>query len=321
MTLRAIARTALAGAAALAATMVCAAPAAQAPATTVESLTVTARPLSPETRTAAVEAFVRSHAVVTRAGRMARWRQPICPITFGAPEADNAFITARIVAVAKAVGAPVDPSPKCRSNIEVIVTAYPQQLIDLTYRRHPLYGGYHYQTQIKALLAFDKPIKSWYVTGTTGLGQITASTPSTGAPGSDAATGSVVIDETWAQSPGGATGSRIDDSLISELMNVLIIVDQKKAGDYPIGAVADYAAMLALSQPPRRDACDSLGSILDLLAPGCRDGAKPTSLTDNDMAYLLALYRANLALPSDFSKGTLAAAMKSPAPPTPHRLW
>ena len=86
-------------------------------ATMVEPITVTAKPLPPETKDAEIQDFVRAHAVVNRSGRMARWREPICPITFGAaPQADEAFITAQIVAVARAVGTPVDPSPKCRSN-------------------------------------------------------------------------------------------------------------------------------------------------------------------------------------------------------------
>jgi len=280
-------------------------------ATAVAPVTVTATPkaLPPGTPTPAIETYIRDHAAVSRTDRVARWREPICPITFGGPDADNDFITARIKAVAAEVGAHVDASPKCASNVEVIFTAYPQQLINQIYKRHPLYVGYHHASEIRALTTFDRPIRSWYATATRGY--------STGEP--DQTSGGVgpgqrVLDESWAPSPSGDSSSRLDTSLTSEFANVLIIVDQKQVAGYTIGSIADYAAMLALSQPAKQDGCGALDSVLDLLAPHCSGQDKPQALTTSDRLFLKALYAANLDLNKSFADGSILQQMKKGPP-------
>jgi hypothetical protein len=281
----------------------------------VSPLTVTGdRPIPNPSPTEAIQSYIHDHAVVTRTDRLARWDGPICPVTFGGPEPDNAFVTARIKAVATAVGARVDPSAKCRANVEVIFSNYPQQLINLIYKRHPLFVGYHYQAQTKALLTFDRPIKSWYATGTTSSALGQAGGVSTGAPGSDVGPGEAVLDETWAESPAGSAGSRLDDSLTAELMNVLIIVDQKQVAGDTIGEIADYVSLMALSQPPTLAACGALDSILDLFSPACRTNQKPTALTASDTAYLTALYAANLSLAKGFSESQIVTLMRQRRP-------
>jgi hypothetical protein len=239
---------------------------------------------------------------------VARWREPICPITFGGPDAENDFVTARIKAVATEVGARLDPSPKCASNVEVIFSAYPQQLIERISQRHPLYLGYHHASEIKALTTFDRPIRAWYATATRAY--------STGEP--DQTSGGVgpgqrVLDESWAQSPSGDSSSRMDASITSEFANVLIIVDQKAVAGFTIGSIADYAAMLALSQPAKQDGCGALDSILDLLAH-CPAQAKPEALTTSDIVFLKALYAANLDLNKSFANGSIMQQMKNGPP-------
>jgi hypothetical protein len=278
--------------------------------TSVAPVIVTATPkaLPPTTSTVAVETYIRDHAAVSRTDRLARWREPICPITFGGPEADNDFVTARIKEVAAEVGARVDSSPKCASNVEVIFSAYPQQLINLIYKRHPLYVGYHHASEIKALTTFDRPIRSWYATATRAY--------STGEP--DQTSGGVgpgqrVLDESWAQSPSGDSSSRFDASITSEFANVLIIVDQKAVAGFTIGSIADYAAMAALSQPAKPDGCGALDSILDLLAH-CPAQAKPEALTTSDKLFLKALYAANLDLNKSFADSSILRQMKQGPP-------
>lgn len=275
--------------------------------TSVAPVIVTAAPKAPtaETPTAAIQTYIRDHTVVGRTDRVARWREPICPITFGGPDADNALVTSRIKEVATEAGARVDPSPKCAANVEVVFSAYPQQLINLIYKRHPLYIGYHHASEIKALTTFDRPIRSWYATGTRGY--------STGEP--DQTSGGVgpgqrVLDESWAQSPSGDSSSRMDASITSEFANVLIIIDQKKVAGDTIGSIADYAAMLALSQPAKQEGCGALDSILDLLAANCRAQAKPDALTTSDKLFLKALYAANLDLNKSFADSRILQQMK-----------
>ena len=89
------------------------------------------------------------------------------------------------------------------------------------------------------------------------------------------------------------TGSRLGDGLSSELYNVLIVAEPAKLMSYEIGALADYAAMLALAQPSSLDSCEALPSISNLLV---KDRATATAhLTDGDLAYLHSLYKMGTA--------------------------
>ena len=62
---------------------------------------------------------------------------------------------------------------------------------------------------------------------------------------------------------------------------------------YEIGRVADYIAMLAISQTETLDACHALQSITNLMSPECDASVKATAITSGDLAYLRALYSMN----------------------------
>jgi hypothetical protein len=64
-----------------------------------------------------------------------------------------------------------------------------------------------------------------------------------------------------------------------------------------IGTISDYLAMLILSQARSPDTCSQLPSIMDLMASNCGDKEKPTQVTSGDIAFLRALYSANLEEP------------------------
>ena len=63
-----------------------------------------------------------------------------------------------------------------------------------------------------------------------------------------------------------------------------------------MGPIADYIAMLALSQATAQDNCAELPSILDLMSPDCPDAEKPQSLTVADKAYLEGLYAMDIGV-------------------------
>jgi len=77
--------------------------------------------------------------------------------------------------------------------------------------------------------------------------------------------------------------------LSSALSNIVIVADPAKLLDREIDTLADYIAMLALSQVQPPDDCQNLPSILNLLVPDCSRTAK--ALTSGDLAYLRALYK------------------------------
>jgi hypothetical protein len=98
---------------------------------------------------------------------------------------------------------------------------------------------------------------------------------------------------------------------VSSITHVLIVADINKLGGHEIGPVSDYIAMLALSHPRSLDDCNELPSILDLMSSRCGAREKPQALTANDIAYLKALYAADLgATTISVQKDTLDNAMK-----------
>ena len=115
----------------------------------------------------AVPRFVQSHTTPSTAiHQITRWRTGICPLTRGLDAGMNAFVTARIRAVAKAVGAPHDESPNCVPNVLILFTLEPQQVIDEVIKHDSRALGFHYAEQEKKLATITRPIQGWYVTST-----------------------------------------------------------------------------------------------------------------------------------------------------------
>src|SRR5689334_15820566 len=115
-----------------------------------------------------LQKFVGSLAAPTRlTGKMARWKEPICPVTVGLKPAFVQFINRRLREVAAQVGAPVSERASCRTNIEIVFTTTPQELVDNVRRKQPfLLGYYDSREQEEKLTAVTHPIQAWYVTGT-----------------------------------------------------------------------------------------------------------------------------------------------------------
>lgn len=85
------------------------------------------------------------------------------------------------------------------------------------------------------------------------------------------------------------TVSRLGNGLTSDLCHVVIATHPTRLTDYPIGQVADYVALLALSRVDAPGTCQPLSSIVNLLAPSCAN--VPDGLSGSDLAYLDGLYR------------------------------
>jgi hypothetical protein len=276
--------------------------AAQAPAPVLglESVTVTATKASQ----AAIDSFIGTRATPTRvAGKLARWRQSICPETRGLGPTYAKFVTRRIRQVAENIGARVNDDESCTPNIEIVFTTEPQALLDSVRKEHPSYLGY-YDTaaQAKELATVKYPIQSWYTTATGDLngspqvdsGQsrgfaFSALGDTNTAPGQLSLAPSMQTYNMPSATARSTTGSRLGDGLSSEFFHVLIVAEPAKLLEHEVGSVADYIAVLALSQPGSPDRCETLPSITNMLAPGCANAA--LSITDGDLAYLRGLYK------------------------------
>jgi hypothetical protein len=279
----------------------CAQAADQSPAPQLSEVTVIAprQPTAQELSGKAVPNFVRSHSTPsTVIGQITRWRNSICPLTLGLDPARNAFVTARILAVAATIGAPHDDSSTCKPNVKILFTLEPQQVLEEAVKKDSRVLGFHYQRQQKRLMTFSRPIQSWYVTSTRnyrGVEAVDDPLPLGGAQEGFIGTPNGYFP--GSRVPPGEPGSRLTNLRSSQIVSALIVVDANKVNGMTIGSVSDYLAVLTLSQAKSPDTCSQLPSIMDLMASTCDNRDKVTQVTAGDLAFLRALYKANLEQP------------------------
>ena len=276
----------------------------------IGTVTVTARRRADrDTIRTVIAPFVDQHAARDRKSGLLLRAAPegICPQTLGISAPFSQFVTARIVAVAKSVGAVVQEIGKCRPNVEVVFSSNPQSLVDgLVKMTRGDILGFHYAHEDAALIRVSRPIQAWYVTGT--FNEIGASNAKVAAGGAYAVPDMAVMDQVDAPDPFTGTGSHLTPRNSSQIVNVLILVDAEKVVDQEIGPIADYIAMLALSQAQSLDNCGKLPSILDLMSPACASRPRPQTLTESDMAFLKALYASDISAAGD-ARSRIADAM------------
>jgi hypothetical protein len=246
-----------------------------------------------------IESFVQTFATPARmTGKIARWEDGICPTALGLKPAFLKFVMQRLRDVAAQVGAPVNADAGCKPNVEIVFTTKPQALVDGLKKDHEIYLGYaDNKDQLSKLAIVSHPIQAWYATQTRDLrGMAEIDNPKGGGTELqilDPIVPNLVITMTMPHAHArNVTGSRLGDGLRSSFYHVIIAADPTKLGDYEIGSLADYIALLALTQLDSPDTCQQLPSIVNMLAKGCD---KPASaLTENDLAYLRGLYHMSL---------------------------
>ena len=269
-------------------------------------------PTSQELAGDSLSEFIMHHATVHyvstgTARNLARWRggkQSICPLTVGLNPTYNAFVTARLRALATYVGAPVQSDPQCKTNVQILFTNNPQASMDGVIKWATTAFGVRYSGGMKDLIAYssDHPIQGFYLA--TRGGAIVLNT--------DVALVGLDVLPVWPRVEqkylsndsigtrlGGGSGSGIGIGV------VLLVVDTTKLGRYSIGTLADYLAMLTLSVAQSPDHCDPLPSILDLMASSCGTRQGPATITAGDLAFLKALYYLNTGLGPSLSRDAI----------------
>ena len=248
-----------------------------------------------------IQNFVDNFATPTRmTGKIARWEDGVCPRTVGQRPAIAKIVTQRVKDLAAFVGAPVNDSPSCTPNIEIVFTSSPQDLLKNVRARDADFLGFAESSAERDRLAtVTRPIQAWYTTQTRdlhGLNRIDSAMR----PGEGVALPCFTCTGRSSGSsgpteylPGAAyanvTGNRVNDGVRSAFYHILIVADPSKLQDHGIGALADYIALLALTQIASLDSCQLLPSIENMLAQGCE--TKTQMLTVNDVAYLRGLYK------------------------------
>jgi hypothetical protein len=254
-----------------------------------EKVIVSAPKLVPD---AVLHDFIQAYTAPSPAsGKVARWKDGICPIVTGLPPAANKLVTERVRQVAGMVGAPVGAARFCKPNIDIVFTFKPQLLLDEVRTKTPVLLGYHDVSQEKALATVIHPVQAWYTTQTVdvyGTTYVDDRLSNHGGYRTATQYGVVFVPDARVEH---TTGTRLmDNGLSSELYHVIIVIDLAKVDGRTIGALADYAAMLSLAQTQTFEICQPVASITNLVSPGCAAAVKTNDITDNDLAYLHGLY-------------------------------
>jgi hypothetical protein len=248
--------------------------------------------------------FVRQHLPESRTEQLPRFHDAVCVKVVGLPEEFDAFVAKRIIAVAGQVRAPVDPSPTCTPNVNVVFTPAPQaQLNDIAKRRDILFG-FHFLAEMKKLSTFSRPVQAWYVTrvtDTTGKSSLEVMDPHP-------------YDPEIGKMPAlmGRPGSRLGKDMSVEIVHSLIIADANKVAGEKIEVIADYVAVLALARWQGLEHCNGVSTILNLMADGC-DADRPEAATPSDLALLSGLYSVSTRESGSQQRASIASAIRRAA--------
>jgi hypothetical protein len=193
--------------------------------------------------------------------------------------------------------------------VNVIFSPKPQAQLDDIAKRRDILFGFHFIAETKKLTTFSRPIQAWYLTRARDT------------LGNDVLE---LLDQAPCQSSGraptcdlkapasmGKAGSRLGNDMSAELVHALILADATKVADAKIGAVADYVAVLALARWEGLERCNSLPTILNLMADGCEADQIVEAATPTDLGLLAGLYSVDPRESGTLQRMAIAGRMAS----------
>jgi hypothetical protein len=274
-----------------------------------ESVTVTGQ--TPQTRTEIMRGFVRSYVAPSMiTGKLARWADPICPLVIGLQPEEKLAVSERIRKDAKSVGAPIQTRQPCKPNVTIAFAMDPQELMTKIVDRWSLarsvLGDIDGPMHARKVSKISSPIQAWYGTTTKDVRGFTGSEevpyPDV-APYCGPSTPCYVV-----------AASNLNNGIKSVFSNVFVVVDLSKVAGREFGTIADYVAMLTLSQTGAFATCRNMPSITNLLMQDCDANLKTAALSDADLAFLRGVYKANGGEKINLQIGDIVREMeKSPA--------
>lgn len=230
----------------------------------------------------------------TAEDQIARWNRNVCTQIAGLHQREAQFVADRIAQRAHQVQ--LRPGgPNCRANVLIFVTPdadrFTQELTRLFPEVFdPNVANMHTQGD-QALAAFvsnERPVRWWHVSQTVSReGAIVRNSDPrwrAGTGGTDGLTGLTVVRTN--------ANSRLERATRQDFNRVVIVVDATRAAGQRFDALADYVAMIALSQVDPEADVSTNDTILNLFAPRGNGAASPSGLTTWDVAYLDGLYNA-----------------------------
>jgi hypothetical protein len=240
---------------------------------------------------------------------LARWQEPVCPSVTGLNADLGEFVLDHVLDAARKGGVRL-AGDKCRANLYVLVSPQPEPLLRAMEKKNRTYTfGDAAQPLIDKFIQDPRPIKVWYFTEErTPEGQplIGYSIPEMNSD-TEVATGNPPLggidqyDNIHTgpnNNPGGvehsnganawSQASHLRVNAVGALYRVFVFIDQTKLHGANIGQIADYTAMVGLSQVKPGARLGDAPTILTLFSKGPQT-ALP-GMSDWDRDFLKALY-------------------------------
>jgi hypothetical protein len=261
------------------------------PATSNETIIVTGQKPDKATLRRETSAFVKRVTALPDENQYARRNEALCAVVTGIDDQYASRVSAKIAAVAEAVGLEV-MREKCKPNLLVQFTADSNAYLTAVKKSQPrLLAGLRPEERL-ALFASQSPVRWWYSTESRDSGgqPIRLAGPPAGllVAGRDTTGVLPTPNRGFLRS---YSASQIDTQLSVNLATTIVVVDVEKATGFPLDSVAAYATMVSLAQIKLSSEYSSFPSILGIFKPSNLADKAPRDLTEWDYAYLRALYK------------------------------
>jgi hypothetical protein len=206
--------------------------------------------------------------------RYSFWTDPVCFNVYGLAPVAKYVVEKRMKEIAARIGAKVNRSDPCTPNVTIAFTSDPKATLQSIAEVRPwLVPGLGF---IRNRVREAQPIQAWYANMIVG---------GSGRP--------VLMD---GFGDGGYyvfnTGpmGRLDDGVAYRLGAVTVVVDTAAIMGMQLGTLADYFAMITLSEARFTRGCKEVESISNLMQKDCRPELVAKEITSNDLFMLDALY-------------------------------
>lgn len=236
-----------------------------------------------------VNKFINAVVIRPWDDTLLRWNTPICPLVAGLPRTMGELILQRVSQAAVDAQAPLGEA-KCRPNLYVVATAFPEQLLREWWRREPkMYDTRHGVHTVMRFIESKQPVRAWYnsslecgsgvppVSGDSALsmaGVVTMGGGTSGfSPGAPVCTDGVDTHLTYAD--------------VHSISSAFVVIDLRQLHKMTIGQLADYVALVGLADVRLDADAFAAPSILELFAG---HATAPPGLTAWDQALLYSLY-------------------------------
>jgi hypothetical protein len=249
-----------------------------------------------------LNAFVSSitHSV-PRDESLRRWRDPICPLVAGLTREEGEYVLARVSQIARAAGAPLDKEHCARPNLVIVVTSKPDALIKAWGDRRSAFGGVRGSlTKFSRFADKPRPVRVWYNHDFADGGGTATLTR-----------GSLQLGPAFGDVPSGGccVGSHFDVKDLLVFTSVAVIVDGKQVVGLQLAQLADFIAMIALTEVDLDAPLGRAPTILRLFDARGSGTQLPAGLSAWDQEFLKWLYDSAAPLESITQRSVITGEM------------